>query len=304
MTASLVLAFSAGMVATVNPCGFAMLPAYLSYFMGVDEGEQSRTAILRSALVIGSIVSAGFLLVFGLAGAVISGLISGIGRTQVIELIPWLALTVGVGIAILGVAMVRGYQLVVGLPKAKRASLGGGYRKVFAFGTSYAVASLSCTLPVFLTVVATQFTSRSFVGGVTIFLAYALGMATVLLGVTIVLAFGKQQLVNRLRASARFINRASGVVLILAGAWIVWFWGTALRSGASALGGAAGFEFVENLSQTVLNFVSDNTLPVAIAFTLLIAAAVILVARGSGSGDETPTTTPDMETATHGGAAG
>ncbi|MSV49377.1 MAG: cytochrome c biogenesis protein CcdA, partial [Actinobacteria bacterium] len=30
MAAVLALAFSAGMVATVNPCGFAMLPAYLA----------------------------------------------------------------------------------------------------------------------------------------------------------------------------------------------------------------------------------------------------------------------------------
>jgi cytochrome c biogenesis protein CcdA len=304
MTASLILAFSAGMVATVNPCGFAMLPAYLSYFMGVEEGDQSKTSILRSALVIGSVVSAGFLVVFGAAGAVISGLISGVGRTQVIEWIPWLALSVGAGIVMLGVAMVRGYQLVVGLPKAKRARLGGGYRNVFAFGTSYAVASLSCTLPVFLTVVATQFTTRSFVGGMTIFIAYALGMATVLLGLTIVLAFGKQQLVNRLRASARFINKVSGVVLILAGAWIVWFWGTAITSDASTLGGTAGFTFVENLSQSALNTVSDNTLLVALGFGALIVGAVLFVARGPGNNGGVDDENPELESATHGGATG
>ena len=37
----LALAFSAGMIATVNPCGFAMLPAYLSYFLGLEAGSQS-----------------------------------------------------------------------------------------------------------------------------------------------------------------------------------------------------------------------------------------------------------------------
>ena len=30
-------AFTTGMLATVNPCGFAMLPAYLSYFLGDRE---------------------------------------------------------------------------------------------------------------------------------------------------------------------------------------------------------------------------------------------------------------------------
>ena len=34
--APLALAFTAGMVATVNPCGFAMLPAYLSFFLGLE----------------------------------------------------------------------------------------------------------------------------------------------------------------------------------------------------------------------------------------------------------------------------
>ena len=29
-------AFTTGMLATVNPCGFAMLPAYLSYFLGIE----------------------------------------------------------------------------------------------------------------------------------------------------------------------------------------------------------------------------------------------------------------------------
>ncbi len=304
MTASLVLAFSAGLVATVNPCGFAMLPAYLSYFMGIDDGEGSKVSILRSALVVGGIVSAGFLVVFGIAGVVISGLITGIGRTQVIEWIPWLALTVGIAVALLGVAMLGGYQLVVGLPKSKRGSLGAGYRKVFPFGTSYAVASLSCTLPVFLTVVATQFTSRSFFGGLTIFIAYALGMATALLGITVVVAFGKRRLVQRLRASARLVNRASGGVLVLAGVWIVWFWMTAITSGASALGASTSFAWVENLSQSILNYVSDNTLLVAVAFAAVIGAATSVVIRGL---QHDPVSTPGgdsseqgVETATHG----
>ena len=70
--APLALAFAAGLVATVNPCGFAMLPAYLSYFMGIDEENQGRPAALRGALVVGAIVSAGFLVVFGLAGILIT----------------------------------------------------------------------------------------------------------------------------------------------------------------------------------------------------------------------------------------
>lgn len=277
MTAALALAFSAGMVATVNPCGFAMLPAYLSYFMGLQDGETSRSAAMRSALIVGAFMSAGFLVVFGIAGIVITA----VSRSIAADWIPWLALVVGIGVAILGAAMLFfGYEPVIGLPKAKRARLGSGYGKVFGFGVSYAIASLSCTLPVFLTVVATQITQRSLGGGIVIFVAYAAGMATVLLGVTVILALGKQRLLNRLRASARFVNPVSGAILIAAGAWIVWFWSTAISSGAGALGAASSFRFFENLSQTLLNFVADNTVLVAIVFLAVIGGAVGLAMRG------------------------
>ncbi len=275
MSGALALAFSAGMVATLNPCGFAMLPAYLSYFMGIRGEEPSPGRAMGSALVVGGIVSSGFLLVFGLAGIVITG----ISRSLATRWIPWLALLVGVGVAVLGIALLLGFELQVGLPKAKRTGKGRGFGNVFGFGVSYAVASLSCTLPVFLTVVATQITQRSFVAGVAVFFAYAAGMATVLVGITVVLALGKQSIVGRLRASARHINRISGVILVAAGAWIVWFWSTALASGAGALGSRSSFRVVEDLSQRSLNFLADNTVVVAVVFAAIIAAAVVYAWR-------------------------
>ena len=55
-------------------------------------------------------MSIGFLLVFGIAGALIT-----LGFRLVIDLIPWLALIVGLAVAVLGVALIRGYELTVGL---------------------------------------------------------------------------------------------------------------------------------------------------------------------------------------------
>ena len=271
--APLALAFAAGLVATVNPCGFAMLPAYLSYFMGIDEENQSRPAALRGALVVGAIVSAGFLVVFGLAGILITA-----GFRVVIDVIPWVAIVVGIAVIGLGIALVRGYELKVGLPKAGKAASGRGYRSVFLFGISYAVASLSCTLPVFLTVVATQVTRGSFVSGIATFVAYGAGMAVVLMAVTIAIAVGKQTLIARLRGSARYISKASGVILIAAGVYIVWFWTVSLRSGAQALGDNASFRFIENLSQTAQNAIASAPLLWGLGFVTIVGVAVIVVA--------------------------
>jgi thiol:disulfide interchange protein len=147
---------------------------------------------------------------------------------------------------------------------------------------------------VFLTVVATQLTQRSFAGGLVIFLAYGLGMSVVLMGITVVMALGKQSLVNRLRSSARYINRVSGAILVLAGGFIVWFWGTEIASGATALGGSGAFQFVENLSQTALNFVADHTELVAGGFLAVIAVAGFIAwLTRSTEPDATDEDTPD-----------
>ena len=233
--APLTLAFAAGLVATVNPCGFAMLPAYLSYFMGLEEDQTSRSRAMRSALAVGTVVSTGFLVVFGLTGLLITA-----GFRSVIGAMPWFAGVVGVGIVALGISLLFGREVTIGLPKARRATSGRGYRSVFLFGVSYAVASLSCTLPVFLTVVATQATRGSFVSGVATFLAYASGMALVLMAITVALAVGKRSLVAGLGGAGRSVGRVSGAILVATGSYIVWFWSVNIRSGTGAVGPGAG----------------------------------------------------------------
>jgi cytochrome c biogenesis protein CcdA/thiol-disulfide isomerase/thioredoxin len=286
------LAFGAGLVATLNPCGFAMLPAYLSYFMGTGRDEDlSRTASLRRALVVGGVMSAAFLLVFGVTGLAIT-----FGFRAVIDWIPWIALAVGVLVASLGVAMLFGYELTVGLPKAKQTGSGTGLRSVFGFGISYGLASLSCTLPVFLSVVATQLTASSLVSGVATFIVYGLGMSMMLVGVTVVMALGKQTIVSRLRSSARYINRISGAVLVLAGGYIVWFWGTTLASGAGALNDSGAFRFFETLSQRATETFGQNALFWGLVLGGLIAATAgyaFLKDRNSGDGPEGEATDDD-----------
>ena len=268
--APLALAFAAGLVATVNPCGFAMLPAYLSYFMGFEEDQASRGRAMRSALAVGAVVSTGFLVVFGLAGLLITA-----GFRFVIGAIPWFAVVVGVGVVALGIALLLGREITVGLPKAHRAASGRGYRTVFLFGVSYAVASLSCTLPVFLTVVAAQVTRGSFVSGVATFLAYASGMALVLMAITVALAVGKRSLVGRLKGAGRSIGRASGVILVATGSYIVWFWIVSIRSGPQSLADAGPFRFFEGLSQAVQNVVAQAPLLWGLGLAGVVATAVV-----------------------------
>jgi cytochrome c-type biogenesis protein len=273
------LAFTAGLVATVNPCGFAMLPAYLGYFMGLsdDEVETGGPAAVRRALVIGAVVSSGFLFVFGVVGALVT-----LGLRAIIDVIPWAAMVVGGGVALLGTAMLLGYEPVVNLPRIGRARSGKRSSAVFVFGLSYAVASLSCTLPIFLAVVAGSIPRTNVVSGVLLFLVYGLGMSLVLVVVTLALAFGKQRLVGWLRRSAGSINRMSGAILLLAGGYIVWFWTTNLDDPLTASGPVTT---VERWSSQLTQLIGDRPLLWGGAFGAVTVVAVLylIAARRAGA---------------------
>ena len=100
--APIAVAFGAGMLATVNPCGFVMLPAYLSYFLGTSDtadAEVPRIGVGR-AIAVAAVVSAGFMTLFAVAGGLLSW-----ASVSVYEIAPWLTLLIAVALVGLGVAM-------------------------------------------------------------------------------------------------------------------------------------------------------------------------------------------------------
>ena len=87
----LALAFTTGMVATVNPCGFAMLPAYLSFFIGIeDRNEDDPRASVWRALVVGLAVTLGFAATFAVVGLLVSRV-----TRSVYDVAPWISLVIG-----------------------------------------------------------------------------------------------------------------------------------------------------------------------------------------------------------------
>lgn len=238
--ALIVYAFTAGLLATVNPCGFAMLPAYISYYLATaDErpaplslatgatapGTQVQTAAagtlarLPRALLVGGALTAGFVVLFGLAGTAIS-----LGAYALVRAMPWIGLLIGAGLMLLGGWLLWGHHLAVpGLPQLpvrRERTLGG----IFLFGVAYGLASLSCTLPVFLVAVGSVFTSQGIGAGLAQFLAYGLGMGVVLMALTLSLALFKGTLVSSLKRAVPYVERAGALLLLAAGAYIVYYW--------------------------------------------------------------------------------
>src|ERR1700745_4106006 len=75
-SAALGFALAAGLVAALNPCGFAFLPGYLGLVIAESTAGPSRPAALVRAGAAHGVMSAGFLPVFGVFGLVVSPLIA------------------------------------------------------------------------------------------------------------------------------------------------------------------------------------------------------------------------------------
>lgn len=265
------LALAAGMVATFNPCGFAMLPAYLAYFVGMeDESPDTWTAVVR-AIKVSAAVTAGFVAVFGFAGWLLS-------RTAGIqEKLPWITIVIGVSLMALGIAFLRGFELTVALPKLSKGGGSRQLRSMFVFGVSYAIASLSCTIGPFLAVAGVLGTGQSLLSGGALFGVYALGMGLVLTVLTLAVALARQGLVARIRGLLPFVNKVSGVLLILAGLYMAWYgyWETQIINGGTTTGGPAEFFFT--LNSDLSNWVDDvGAATIGLLLAALVAVVVVL----------------------------
>ncbi len=226
-------AFGAGMVAAVNPCGFAMLPAYLSLYLGAKEedfAKRSPASRMLRALLVGGSVSAGFILLFGLAGVVISA-----GGSALLAAMPGVAVLIGAALILLGLWVLAGRTLYLGIFERLASRVGDptdvSARGFFLFGLAYGAASLSCTLPVFLVVVGGGASAGGSLAGAGQFVGYGLGMASVLVALTLALALFKGGVVARIKNAVPYARLASAVLLVLAGAYMIFYWSSSLTGG-------------------------------------------------------------------------
>jgi cytochrome c-type biogenesis protein len=222
-------AFVAGMVASVNPCGFVLLPAYLAFYLGDGPDAPGRRRPVARALAVSATVTAGFVVLFGLAG-----LLTGLAASVLTSALPWLGTAVGAGLILLAGALAAGREVIAPLgprlaQRLKAAARTRGLRGYAAYGVAYGLASLGCTLPVFLGVVGTSFQVHGIAAATGQFVLFGLGMGAVLAVLTIATAGFGDGLIRRARAMGRHVGWASAVILWLAGAYIVYYWLTAIR---------------------------------------------------------------------------
>jgi len=217
--AALTFAFSAGMLASVNPCGFAMLPTFITFYLTDDDNQQKELSDrLLSALWLGILVTLGFLTVFVIAGFALS-----VAGNLLITVTPWLGVIIGVLLIGLGLWSLLGRSLAIVIPVPEWEFRTQSPRGMFLYGIAYALVSLSCTLPVFLSVFAGALATGDWLATSSLFVAFSFGMGMVVTTLALATALFQTTVTKQLRRLMPYVKIFSAIALIIAGIYLVYY---------------------------------------------------------------------------------
>jgi cytochrome c biogenesis protein CcdA len=262
------VALVAGGLSVINPCGFPLLPAFLSFYLGADDDELPRapTRVLQGLLV-GALVTIGFVGLFALASLPVS-----FGVALVARAVPWAGLATGALLALAGLVALSGRRLSLPVhlhvPVRRERRLGA----MLLFGVGYGAASLGCTLPLFLTLIA----ASSGADKLSVFAAYAAGTAVVLMAVSVLAALAREGVVRSLRPLLPYLSRIAGALLVVAGGYLVYFWARLHFGDTATVADDPIVSFTVRFSGRVRTFADGRgSMLVAIAGAVVVAALLI-----------------------------
>ena len=209
---SLGLCFTAGFLATLAPCSLPMLPGYVAYYMNAGRGGRTPVAYLGYALS----TSVGFSSVYALVG-----LLPALGVSRLAERVAAATPYIGALLVVVGLASAfsgafgRMPTLQLVIPTAT------GVRGLLAYGAGYGLASMSCSLPVFLLLVLQSAGAEGPWGVAAGFVSYGLGAAAMIVPLTLAVAYSNQLVVDRFMGLLPHVRRLNAVVLVAAGLYMI-----------------------------------------------------------------------------------
>jgi cytochrome c biogenesis protein CcdA len=213
----LALALGAGMLATVNPCGFAMLPGYLTMVIATNQ-DTPRLARLGRALAASALMTAGFVTVFG-----IFGLLSLPLRGVLQQYLPIVTLVIGAVMVVIGVLLLTGRQVTLLLPRPARGAPSTRIVSMAGYGVAFAIASLSCTIGPFLATTGIALRGGDTLSGLVTFVTYALGMGLVVAVLALAAAMASTAVATGIRRLLPHVPKIGGVLLLVTGAYVGYY---------------------------------------------------------------------------------
>ena len=246
-------AVGAGVMVFFSPCSFPMLPGYMSFYLANKKqrtGKFDETAA-RETLPDGLAAAAGLAGVLLLIGILLIPFVSVIGG-----LLGHLELLIGIVLTGLGVVMVMEYdsekivqpfrKLVAqigssapalmakqGIEKGIKATTGKDFSfsdnsdgtriGLFWYGVAYGSAAAGCVAPVVIGLL-TASISQGIITGLLVFLIFAMTAGVLMVAFTMMVAASETTIVDRMKASTRQIEMAGGVIMIVIGIYLMYYY--------------------------------------------------------------------------------
>lgn len=206
------LAFVAGVSSFFAPCSVGLIPAYMGFLLQRQNADGARHSTIPAGLQ----TAAGIVSLYGVLAIVLWIFQDALGG-----IIPVLGPVVGGLLVLFGILMLIGFDWE---GVAKRLGMGkvDGRKGFFVFGVGYGLAAFGCTGPIFLPVLIAGF-AQGTVMGFLAFIVYALAVASFVLFAAYLVGAGQQTRLRRILSHTKTITRVSALLLIGAGAYLIWF---------------------------------------------------------------------------------
>lgn len=232
-TSLIVVAFVTGVLSFFAPCAFPLLPGYMGFVLTRKEGVKDRPG-MRGHVGGGVAAAIGIIAVFSLAGLLVAA-----AGSAVVAYVSYLAPFIAVIIAVMGLLMLLDRtswteRLITPMTSKVQTRLSGSSRLspntsgLFLYGAGYGVASMGCQAPVFVAIMVAGFVAGGFGNAFLLFIMFGIGMGIMMVLVTVLIGMAKGAVIKKMTSAMPMIKRVSGLILLLAGIYLAWYYLTIL----------------------------------------------------------------------------
>jgi len=228
----LFVAVIAGVASFFNPCAFPLLPAFLAqYYAATKEKKDKKSA--RELLLSGLATALGLITFNLILGTIIGILGAGFGKSLGLAgenpsiVVRWFRGIVGVLLLYLGFSHATGKGNPFGKlghlwhSKFPSQETQSSFGKLYTYGFGYTLLGIGCGGPIMAGLIVFALSQGGFMNALLAFGVYSLTMAFLMIVVSTLIALSKETLLQGLRQSTAAIQRVSGVLLLLVGAFLI-----------------------------------------------------------------------------------
>lgn len=247
---SLSIALVAGVLATFNPCGFALLPAYLSALVVGESNNKNAAAAYLRAFSFSAGMALGLVAVFTAFALVVFPF-----SLTLEQYLPAVTAAIGIFLVLFGIQLLRGKSPMLRRFLNPNIAPKKQFLTQIGYGVTFALGSLSCTIGPFLAIASTALASGSLANIIFSFALYGVGMAVTVLILALITAATNRTLISKIRGATPIIEKLTAVLVIAVGIYISFYAWFEIQSYSGAESANPVIDFALTIQGAIIQFV-------------------------------------------------